>query len=85
MSSEQGYYVRCVTCGDHYWRGADEDDELVCSLCREEQANHEAMRQQQEDPMGYISIAPAGWREWGMVEALRRRIAIKREAARDAR
>jgi hypothetical protein len=48
----QGYYVRCATCGDHYWRGADDDDELVCSLCREEQANKEKMRQQQEDDMG---------------------------------
>ena len=52
MSGEQGYCVRCVTCGDHYWRGMDDDsDELVCTLCREEQAKHEAMRQQQEDEM----------------------------------
>jgi co-chaperonin GroES (HSP10) len=48
-ASNEGYYVRCVTCGDHYWRHADEDEDLVCPLCREEQAKHEAMRQQQEE------------------------------------
>lgn len=53
-ASNEGYYVRCVTCGDHYWRHADEDEDLVCPLCREEQAKHEAMRQQQ----GELNMTP---------------------------
>ena len=49
MNTRDGYYVRCATCGDSYFRHADEDEDLVCPLCREEQAKHEAMRQQQEE------------------------------------
>ena len=48
-ASNEGYSVRCGVCGDFYFRHIDEDEDLVCSLCREEQAKHEAMRQQQTE------------------------------------
>ena len=48
-ASNEGYSVRCGVCGDYYFRHMDEDEDLVCSLCREEQAKSETMRQQQEE------------------------------------
>lgn len=42
---EYTYNVRCDLCGDYYPRSLNDDEELICSLCREEQKRMDEARE----------------------------------------
>ena len=50
---EYTYNVRCDLCGDYYPRSLNDDEELICSLCREEQKRMDEARENQDERKGY--------------------------------
>jgi formylmethanofuran dehydrogenase subunit E len=52
---EYTYNVRCDLCGDYYPRSLNDDEELICSLCREEQKRMDEARENQDEIMSRMN------------------------------